>query len=82
MATHTIDLLEHAISVAKKAEVKVRSDWFDGLSGGLCRIGNQKWLFLDVSLSVADQLNQVTTALRQLSLDKIEMHPDLRKLVA
>ncbi|MFO0921879.1 MAG: hypothetical protein U0905_05245 [Pirellulales bacterium] len=81
MAAHTIDLLEHALDVALRAGVRVRKDWLDGVSGGLCRVGKQHWFFLDLSQSAADQLQQLTKALRRVPLDGIELHPDLARLV-
>jgi hypothetical protein len=35
-----------------------------GASGGLCEFGKRRWIFVDVTASVAEQLEQVLSALR------------------
>jgi hypothetical protein len=35
-----------------------------GGSGGLCEFGKRRWIFVDVTASVAEQLEQVLSALR------------------
>jgi hypothetical protein len=35
-----------------------------GASGGLCEYGKRRWIFVDVTASVAEQLEQVLSALR------------------
>ncbi len=81
MATHTIDLLEHAIQVAKEQGVRVRTDWLDGSGGGFCRIGSQPWIFLDLSLSAVEQLTQVAGALRKIPINMSNLHPELARLL-
>ncbi len=60
---HTVELLEQALSVAEKLGYQVRQEWLDG-SGGVCEFGGRKWLFVDLSLTAVEQLDQVVEALR------------------
>lgn len=78
---NTIELLEHALEIAEMAKLRVRLEWLDGGAGGLCRIGKQHWLFVDVSLSADEQLAQVTAGLRSLNLLGMTMKPDLERLL-
>jgi hypothetical protein len=61
---HTVDLLEQSLEAAKALGYRVRQEWLGGSGGGGCEIKGQKWLFLDLALSPADQLAQVADALR------------------
>ena len=49
----TLELLEEALELARRAGYRVRKDWLDGCSGGACVIKGQKWLFLDPNLARA-----------------------------
>jgi hypothetical protein len=59
---HTVDLLEEAIELARRLGYKTRQEWLAGC-GGRCEIAGQKWVFIDLSLSPAEQLDQVVEAL-------------------
>jgi hypothetical protein len=48
---------------------KVRKEWLNGEAGGTCEYGGARWLFLDLSLSIEEQLEQVEAALHQHALD-------------
>ncbi len=61
---HTVDLLEEAIGLVERAGYRVRQEWLDGGDGGGCEIRGQKWVFIDLALGPADQLEQVLEALR------------------
>ena len=67
---HTLDKLQRAISAVDKLGYRVRQEWLGGSgnggsSGGGCEIRGQKWLFLDLAQSPADQLDVVTDVLRR-----------------
>jgi len=64
---HTIDLLEEAVQLARTHGWQVRYEWLDGARGGACRLGAKQLLFIDRSLTAAEQLNQVVMALRESS---------------
>jgi hypothetical protein len=70
MKTNSVELLESAVKHAKSLGVAVRAEFMEGLPGGLCRIGNQLYLFLDQSLTAADQLDVVMQALHDPQIRK------------
>jgi hypothetical protein len=55
---HTVELLEEALSVAEQLGYAIRHEWMGG-SGGACEIAGKQWLFVDLSLTTAEQLDQV-----------------------
>lgn len=57
--------LEAALVLAEKLGYTVRQEWLGGTRGGACRYGGRKWLFVDLSLPVEEQLEQVLAALRE-----------------
>ena len=61
---HTIEKLERAIAEAVQRGYDVRMEPLGGASGGLCEFGKRKWIFVDMTASVAEQLEQVLSALR------------------
>lgn len=64
---HTVELLEEAVAVATRSGIGVRQDWFGGSTAGACEFGGKKWVFIDLSLSPREQLEQVLEALRELA---------------
>lgn len=60
---HTVELLEAAIDLAERSGYRVRQEWMGGAGAGNCEIKGRKWLFLDLSLSPAEQLEIVLGAL-------------------
>lgn len=63
---HTVELLEEAMSVASQAGIKIRQEWFGGTPAGACEVKGRPWVFLDLSLSHREQLEQVLDGLRSL----------------
>lgn len=61
---HTVDLLDQCCDVARQLGYQVRHEWLGGGSGGACEFGGRKWIFVDLALSPEEQLEQVTSALR------------------
>lgn len=62
---HTIDLLEQAIEVAEQLGYQTRQEWLGGSGGGRCEFAGKRWIFIDLTLTAFEQLEQVTEALRQ-----------------
>jgi hypothetical protein len=60
---HTIERLERLKEVAERAGYTVRQEWLGGVAGGACQFAGRKWIFLDLSLSVIEQLEQMADAL-------------------
>jgi hypothetical protein len=61
---HTVEQLEAVIAEAVQRGYEVRMEPLGGASGGLCEFGKRKWIFVDITASVAEQLEQVLSALR------------------
>jgi hypothetical protein len=61
---HTVEMLERLKGLAESAGYTVRHEWLGGVGGGACEFAGRKWIFVDLSLSVVEQLDQVTTALQ------------------
>ena len=62
---HTVELMEQAKAVAERLGYRVRQEWLGGEGGGGCEFSGQKWIFVDVSLPIPDQLYQIADALRE-----------------
>ena len=62
---HTVELLQEAIGLAERLGYTVRQEWLAGAEGGACELKGRKYLFLDVSASPLDQLDQVLQSLRK-----------------
>jgi hypothetical protein len=60
---HTIEKLERLKDLAETAGYTVRQEWLGGVAGGACHFAGRKWIFIDLSLSVVEQLEQVAAAL-------------------
>lgn len=79
---HTLDLLDQALATAKDLGYQIRREWLDGQAGGVCEIAGQRWIFLDLSLSSMEQLDQVLDALRtDPALEQAPLPPQLGQLV-
>ena len=62
----TVDKLERVLAIALEEGIHIRREWLRGVRGGLVRVGRQPILFVDESLTVSDQWDQVRAALAQL----------------
>jgi hypothetical protein len=66
---HTVQLLQAALAIARHAGYEVRMEWLGGQTGGACEVAGRRWLFVDLALSPAEQLEQVAHALRSVRID-------------
>jgi len=79
---HTVDLLQEALRVAEEAGYKVRQEWLGGAPGGGCEIRGRKWLFLNLDLGPAEQLEEVLSTLKRDPLvPSVRMAEQLRGLL-
>lgn len=79
---HSLDLLQIALDTAKRHGFSIRREWLGGVAGGKCRIGNKKILFVDISLSVLEQLQQVTSSLAtETNLSLSDLDPALARVI-
>jgi hypothetical protein len=65
---HTVDLLEEALLLAEERGFLVRRQWLAEGLGGMCRIGEQRVLFVNLAASNEEQLDKALEALRSLNL--------------
>jgi hypothetical protein len=61
---HAVEKLERLKELAADAGYTVRHEWLGGVGGGACEFAGRKWIFVDLSLSVLEQLEQVAGALK------------------
>ena len=61
---HTIELMEGAMDLAHNLGYGIRQEWMGGCGGGACEIAGKRWIFVDLSLPVSEQLDQLVEALR------------------
>ncbi|QDU74379.1 hypothetical protein Pan97_13860 [Bremerella volcania] len=79
---HTLDLLDQAIATAKELGYQIRREWLDGQGGGVCEIAGKRWIFLDLSLSSMEQLDQVLEALKSdPALEQAPLTPQLGQVL-
>jgi len=79
---HSVELLEHALTVAQKLGFLVREEYVGDIDGGSCVVRGQKMLFLDPMLSIPDRLRLVCEALAADSgLDRSSLSPQLAERV-
>jgi hypothetical protein len=79
---HSVELLDEALTLAGEWGYSIRQEWLGGSGGGGCEIKGRKWIFIDLSLTPAEQCEQVVEALRED--DRAEVIPfpvPLRRLL-
>jgi len=59
----TIEQIDQLVEVAQQLGYRVRYDYFGGTGGGVCEFSGNKWLFLDLALTSAEQLEQLLSSL-------------------
>ena len=77
---HTVELLEEAVRLADSLGFLIRQEWLSG-GGGACELKGKRWLFVDLSLSPLEQLDQVLSAIRSISSDQLSMSAELRRML-
>lgn len=63
-----IERLRRQTLFARSLGFRVRGEWLDGQQATWCEVGGMKVLFVDLSLSVAEQLEQVESSLADYQL--------------
>lgn len=61
---HTVELLERMMETAQQAGYTVRLEWLGGAGGGACEFAGRKWIFVDLALTIVEQVDQLAAALR------------------
>jgi len=80
---HTVDLLDEALALAERNGFSVRRQWLAEGLGGMCRIGEQRVLFVNLAASTDEQLGHAVVALRSLSLSSkdVSLSDSLKRLL-
>ena len=60
---HTAAKLAQALEQARQRGFRLRSEWLGGAGGGACEVRGERWLFVDLALEPAEQLELVLAAL-------------------
>ena len=55
--------MEQATAQAEAAGYGVRYEYLGGVSGGFCEVAGRTWIFIDLALSLDEQLQQLLQAL-------------------
>lgn len=77
---HRVDILRELIGAARQLGYGVRQEWLDGVAGGGCSFGKRRWIFIDLSLPVEEQLEQVRSVLQEdTRLEMITLSQDARR---
>ena len=61
---HTVEMLERLLALAGQMGYVIRQEWLGGSGGGECQFGGRRYIFVDLALSVVEQLDQVAGVLR------------------
>ena len=77
----TLERLERILEIASDEGISVRCEWLGGVRGGLVRLGKTPILFVDESLSVPDQLDQVRDSLILLDWTESEWWNEMSSLL-
>jgi hypothetical protein len=77
----TLDRLERLLEIASEEGISVRCEWLGGVRGGLVRIGKTPILFVDESLSITDQFEQVRGSLSLLDWCESEWRDEMSQLL-
>ena len=80
---NTVELLEAAVDLARRAGYQVRQEWLGGSGGGGCTLKGRRILFVDLALGPMDQLEHALNALRHdPEAARLPMPHPLRELLA
>lgn len=80
---HTVELLEEALKAAEQLGYQVRQEWLGGAGGGGCEVKGRRHLFVDLALSVPDQLQIVLDVLeRECAAERMKLGDTLRGVLA
>jgi hypothetical protein len=79
---HTVELLEQSLELAERMGYRIRQEWLGGTGGGACEFSGQKWLFVDLALNAVEQLDQVSSALRDdPGIYLVSMNAEMQRLL-
>jgi hypothetical protein len=75
---HTVEMLQHAIQVARELGYRIHQDWLGGEGSGHCLVRGRKLLLLDLAQPPDEQFAAVRDALRgEIHLCRVSMSTEL-----
>ena len=74
---NTIERIDQLTELAQQLGYQVRYDYFGGTGGGICQISGAKYLFLDLALTSAEQLDVLRRSLAHEPLMQTVASPEL-----
>jgi len=79
---HTVEMLEQVLTVAERLGYGVRHEWLGGQGCNACEFGGRKWLFVDLAVSAAEQLDQIAEALQNdPGVHLLQLQPEMQQLL-
>ena len=61
---HTVELYDSVKKLAKSMGYQIREENLGGVGGGACEVAGRKCLFVDITMSSAEQLDEVVSAMQ------------------
>ncbi|MCO6045636.1 hypothetical protein NG895_17195 [Aeoliella sp. ICT_H6.2] len=78
----TGQLFDQAIAVAKQQGFEVRFEHLGGSGTGYCRVGERRWLVVDVAQPMEEQLEQLAAAIASEPIPNgVRIGDDLRQML-
>ena len=76
----TIEQIDQLIKIAEQLGYRIRYDYFGGTGGGICEFSGTKWLFLDLAMNSAEQLEQLQIKLaNEPLLETIDVAENIKR---
>lgn len=80
---HTVELFERLVEVARQLGYEIRHEYLGGVGGGRCEVAGRKWIFVDLAVSAAEQLDQLVEALQEdPAIHSVSLPDRIAQLVA
>jgi hypothetical protein len=79
---YAVELLDEAIQASEQAGYCVRQEWLGGQGGGPCELAGRRYVFVDLALTPAEQLEALLDALRDNpATERLALSPALQNLI-
>ena len=81
---HTVEMLDQAVATARRLGFQIRMEWLGGSGGGDCEIKGQRWIFIDLAQTPAEQLDVLLDAIDREAAESVlplAIQPNLQALL-
>jgi hypothetical protein len=80
---HTVELFDQLVGISERLGYQVRHEYLAGVGGGRCEVSGKKWIFIDLALNAAEQLEQIVEALLEdPAIHSLALPDEVAQLVA